>query len=137
MALWIQVSPGAAEPIFLQIVGQVSQAIATGDLAVGDKLPPIRKLAEELVLNPNTVARAYALLEQRGLVSTKVGSGTFVVDRSLRSSDSVQLNILAQRMDNIITQGITLGLAPGAIVAMFRTRVRHFLKKARKGKLPK
>jgi GntR family transcriptional regulator len=134
MALWIQIASGSDEPIFVQIVSQVSRAIATGELAVGEKLPPIRELAAELVLNPNTVARAYALLEQRGMVTTKAGSGTFVADASLRSGDGAQISILAQRMDNIITQGVNLGLSPGDIVDMLKARLKHFLEAAKKGR---
>ena len=84
MALWIQITPGSDEPIYLQIVEQVGETIAKGQLAVGDKLPAVRKLASELVINPNTVARAYTILEQTGLVTTKTGSGTFVANPALR-----------------------------------------------------
>ena len=134
MALWIQISPGSNDPIYMQIVGQIGRAIATAELAVGDKLPPIRELAGELVINPNTVARAYGLLEQQGLVSTKTGSGTFVADPALRDTDAGQLNILAQRMDNIIAQAINLGLAPSDILGMLESRMRQFAGKAKKEK---
>ena len=126
MPLWIQVSPGSNDPIYSQIVGQIARAVATGELAVGDRLPPIRELAGELVINPNTVARAYGLLEQRGLVATKTGSGTFVTDPALRNSDAGQLNMLADRMDNIITQAINLGMGPGQIAAMLQARIKQF-----------
>ena len=134
MALWIQISPGSNDPIYVQIVSQVGRAIATGELLVGDKLPPIRELAGELVINPNTVARAYGLLEQKGLVSTKTGSGTVVTDPSLRGSDAGQLNILAERMDNIIAQAINLGLGPGKIASMLQGRLKHFSARTRKEK---
>ena len=78
MALWIHISPGSKEPIYAQIYEQISQAVAKGDLNPGEKLPPVRVLAAELVINPNTVARAYTQLEQAGLVGTKTGAGTFV-----------------------------------------------------------
>src|SRR4030043_222168 len=110
MALWIQISPGSDKPIYVQIVEQISEAIAKNELAAGDRLPAVRKLAAELVINPNTVARAYNVLEQAKLVTTKTGSGTFVSDLRLRSRDDTDINILAERMDVLITQGLNLGL---------------------------
>ncbi len=134
MALWIQISSGSNDPIYLQVVGQIGRAIATGELAVGDKLPPIRELAGELVVNPNTVARAYSLLEQQGLVATKTGSGTFVTDPELRGSDAGELSILAQRMDNIITQAVNLGLSHSETLDMLKSRMKSFAGRAKKGK---
>jgi GntR family transcriptional regulator len=134
MALWIQISPGSDEPIYLQIVEQVGEAIAKGRLAVGDKLPAVRKLATELVINPNTVARAYTILEQSGLVTTKTGSGTFVADPSLRSKDAADINTLTERMDGIISRGLNLGLESQDIIAMFKDRIEKFLKTRQGGR---
>ena len=130
MALWLQISPGSNDPIYAQIVTQISRAIANSELAPGDKLPAVRKLAGELVINPNTVARAYGVLEQQGLVSTKTGSGTFAANPALRGSDAGQLNVLADRMDNVIAQAINIGLRPGQITGMFEARLRQFSQKA-------
>ena len=126
MALWIQISPGSNEPIYGQIVAQVSRAIAKGEVSTGDKLPAVRALAGELVINPNTVARAYSVLDQQGLVSAKTGSGTFVADPKLRDRDVAQINIVAERMDNIVTQGLNIGLKPDQIRGMFETRLKKF-----------
>ena len=132
MTLWIQISPGSSEPLYSQVVQQISQSIAKGRLCPGDKLPPVRKLASELVINPNTVARAYTMLEQSGLVATKAGSGTFVVDPSLRDKDTAQLSILADRMDNIISQALNLGLKPKEATDLFKTRLSKFTDSKRK-----
>jgi len=128
MALWIQINSGSDEPIYLQIVEQVGEAIAKGRLAVGDKLPAVRKLASELVINPNTVARAYTILEQSGLVTTKTGSGTFIADRTLRSKDAADINMLAERMDSIISRGLNLGLDSQDIISMVKHRLEKFIK---------
>ena len=133
MALWIQISPGSNEPIYAQIVAQISRAIAKAELSAGDKLPAVRKLAAELVINPNTAARAYTVLEQQGLVSTKTGAGTFITDPKLRSRDPSDLNILTQRMDNIITQALNIGLSPEDINKMVNTRLTRFVNNADKG----
>lgn len=126
MALWIQISPGSKEPIYTQITQQISRAIAMGQILPGDKLPAVRKLAGELVINPNTVARAYTLLEQQGLLATKTGSGTFVLDPALQNTDAAQLNLLGQRMDTVITQGLNLGLSPQKLIALFESRTTQF-----------
>jgi len=137
MALWIQISPGSNEPIYAQIVAQISRAIARGELSAGDKLPAVRKLAAELVINPNTAARAYSVLEQQGLVSTKTGAGTFVADPKLRDRDMGQLNILTERTDNIITQALNIGLSPEDIIGMLKARLAKFAAKPDKGKREK
>ncbi len=126
MSLWIQIIPGSEHPIYTQIVDQIGEAVARGELAPGDKLPPVRKLAGELVVNPNTVARAYGILEQTGIVATKTGSGTFVRDPSLRDRDAVNLNMLAERLDAVIVRGLNLGLTTSDLKNMFTQRLKQF-----------
>ena len=128
--MWIQILPGSDEPIYLQVVRQISQAIARGDLVNGDKLPPVRKLATELVINPNTVARAYSELERQGLVVTKTGSGTFVSDPKLRKTDAANINALAERMDSLITRGLNLGIKARDLTEFFDNRLRKFTRKS-------
>jgi len=65
-------------PLYLQLMEQVKHAIETGALRAGDQLPAMRKIAEELVMNPNTVARAYRELEHGGIIELKHGSGAYV-----------------------------------------------------------
>ena len=127
MALWIQISSGSDKPIYLQVVEQIGAVIARGELRTGDKLPAVRTLAAELVINPNTVARAYTQLEQSGLVTTKTGSGTFVSDPKLRRGDAADINILAERMDTLITRALNLGLDRRELVRLFETRLDRFV----------
>ncbi len=132
MPLWIQILPGSDEPIYVQVTEQISEAIARGQLTRGDKLPAVRKLASELVINPNTVARAYTILERAGLVTTKTGSGTFVSDPKLRRSDASDINILAERMDTLITRGLNLGMEDRDILRLFESRLKKFSNKSNK-----
>ena len=134
MALWIEISPGSDEPIYVQVASQVSEAIARDRLTVGDKLPPVRKLAAELVINPNTVARAYSVLEQAGLVTTKTGSGTFVSDPKLRHADAAQVNAITERMDTLLARGLNLGLSPNDLTELFKERLKGFSDKSKSGK---
>ena len=78
--LQIHISPNDGVPIYLQIVNQVKYQVASGRLEPGEELPPIRVLAEQLVVNPNTVARAYRELEQAGVVTKRRTAGTYVSD---------------------------------------------------------
>lgn len=126
MALWIQISAGSNEPLYTQLVNQISKAIAEGKLRPGDKLPAVRKLASELVINPNTVAKAYTYLEQAKLIVTKTGSGTYIADKNERSTDIAEVNYLNERIDNIITRAINLGLKSKDISEMFKSRLEKF-----------
>jgi len=74
----IAINTGSATPIYKQITDQVRLAVATGRLAVGDQLPSVRALAEDLVVNPNTVARAYTDLAREGMIEARTGRGVFV-----------------------------------------------------------
>lgn len=134
MPLWIQILPGSDEPIYVQVAEQISKAIARSELSSGDKLPAVRKLASELVINPNTVARAYSRLEQAGLVTTKTGSGTFVSDPKLRRSDASDINMLAERMDTLISRGLNLGLEAQDLIVLFEKRLAKFGDKSSKRK---
>ena len=73
-----RLNPSSGIPLYLQLIEQVKHAVETGALREGDQLPTIRRLAEDLVMNPNTVVRAYRELEHEGVVELKHGSGAFI-----------------------------------------------------------
>lgn len=79
MSFNFAISTGSNTPIYKQITDQVRLAVATGRLSITDQLPSVRALAEELVLNPNTVARAYTDLAREGLIESRPGRGVFVI----------------------------------------------------------
>ena len=137
MALWIQITAGSNKPVYKQIVEQISEAIAKGQLRPSDKLPPVRKLAAELVINPNTVARSYTILEQTGLVNTRTGSGTYVSNPAMRSGSAADTNALAERMDNIIVRGLNLGLNKQQLLEMFEKRFAGFNKEQKDREEPR
>lgn len=72
------VNPSTGVPLYVQLMEQIRHAIETGALKTGDQLPTIRKVAEDLIVNPNTVVRAYRELQREGIVELKHGSGAFV-----------------------------------------------------------
>src|ERR671927_1740431 len=85
-------NPTSGVPIYLQLMEQVKHAIETGALRAGDQLPGIRPLAEELVINPNTVAKAYRELEHEGVIELRHGAGAFVAgdDRPKELTDKLR-----------------------------------------------
>src|SRR5580704_2016557 len=88
-----RLTPTTGQPLYLQLMQQIRHAVETGALQDGDQLPGIRTLAEELVVSPNTVVKAYSELEHEGLLELRQGSGAFVcVKRRTRSlTDHVQV----------------------------------------------
>ena len=75
---FLRPNPSSGVPIYLQLIEQVKHAIETGALRAGEQLPGIRPLAERLVINPNTVAKAYRELEHAGVIELRHGAGAFV-----------------------------------------------------------
>ena len=78
MTILLRPNPSSGVPIYLQLMEQVKHSIETGALRAGEQLPGIRPLAEELVINPNTVAKAYRELEHEGVIELRHGAGAFV-----------------------------------------------------------
>lgn len=76
----LHLNPSSGVPLYLQLIEQVKHAIETGVLRAGDQLPSVRQIAEELLINPNTVARAYRELEHEGIIDLKHGSGAYIRD---------------------------------------------------------
>src|SRR5208282_647050 len=81
MPVNFNINTGSNTPIYQQITAQVRLGVTTGELAVGDQLPSVRALAEDLVVNPNTVARAYADLISEALLESRAGRGVFITHK--------------------------------------------------------
>jgi len=81
MPVDFQISTGGTVPIYRQIIDQVRRGVTNGDLAVGDRLPSVRGLAERLLVNHNTVARAYNELVRDGVIESRHGRGVFIAKR--------------------------------------------------------
>jgi GntR family transcriptional regulator len=76
----IRLNPDSGVPLYLQLIEQIKLSLATGAIRAGEQLPSVRKMAEDLVINPNTVVRAYRDLETEGIIELKHGSGAFIVE---------------------------------------------------------
>ncbi len=114
-------------PVYRQIVEQVKAAAAGGTLRDGDPLPSVRALAEELRINRNTAAKAYAELEAEGVIETRAGKGCFLKTGSpspLRRS--VRAERLAESVDSLIVQAHHLQISPKELTDLLARRLQQF-----------
>jgi GntR family transcriptional regulator len=94
----------SGKPVYLQLVDQVKAAVASGRARAGDPLPSIRPLAEELRVNRNTIAKAYAELERQGVIETLAGKGCFVTDQASPLRKEARLRLLTDNIDEAVVQ---------------------------------
>lgn len=120
------VDPASAEPLFAQLVASVKKAVATGRMKAGDKLPSVRELAGELVINPNTIAKAYQALEAEGVTISRHGSGTFIADRRITVKRGEQKRRLREGLDALLSDAVHLGLSEDAVRAEFDDAMDRF-----------
>jgi GntR family transcriptional regulator len=118
----IHISPHDGVPIYLQIVNQVKYLVAAGRLEPGAELPAIRVLAEELTVNPNTVARAYRELEMTGVVEKRRTAGTYVSAAGSPLARRERLKILTARIDALLAEARQMGIRTDEVVELLRHR---------------
>ena len=121
----IHISTHDGVPVYLQIVNQVKYLVAAGRLAPGEELPSVRALAEQLVINPNTVARAYLELERAGLVVKRHGSGTYVSEEGSPLARKERLKILTQRADALLAEAQHMDVALDEILTLIKERHKN------------
>ena len=107
-------------PPYVQIAQQVRQALRVGMLRVGDQLPTVREVVEKLVINPNTVLKAYRELEHEGLVVSRPGQGTFVL-RSLAGEGLASHAALRRSLTQWLRSAYNAGLDEESVLALFQT----------------
>jgi GntR family transcriptional regulator len=118
----LHISIGDGVPIYLQIANQVKYLAASGRLASGDEIPPIRVLAHQLLVNPNTVARAYLELERAGVVTKRHGAGTYISDAGSPLARKERLKILSQRVDALLAEARHMEVAPEDLIKLIKER---------------
>lgn len=120
--MWFHIDPSSATPIYLQIVEQVRRAVADGALRPGQRLPATRELAVELAINPNTVVKAYQVLERQGLIKLPRGLGAFVAEPAPPAADPARaLEQLRPAVENLAAQARLLGCDADEVLAMVRS----------------
>ena len=118
----IHISPTDGVPIYLQIVNQVKYLVSANRLSPGEELPPIRVLAEKLVVNPNTVARAYRELELAGIVHKRRTTGTYVSNAGSRLNRRDRLKIVSQRIDALLAEARQMDIPLAELISLLRER---------------
>jgi GntR family transcriptional regulator len=111
-------------PLYQQIVDQVKRSVAAGTLQTGDRLPTVRELASDLVVNPNTVARAYQVLEQEHVVETRRGLGTFVGETGTRLERRERRRLVAAALDRALVESLHLNLSLDEVREILEERIR-------------
>lgn len=121
----VHVHPGSGVPLYLQIESQLKHAIAAGALKPGETILPVRKLAAQLRINPNTVARAYQNLERDGVIRTVPGGGTYVAEGTMSGLlKSEKLRRLRPLATQIAVEGAQLRLTPAEILKLVKESLR-------------
>jgi GntR family transcriptional regulator len=125
MPLTISIQTGSNVSIYQQIVDQVCAAIAGGRIAEDEALPSVRSLAEELLINPNTVSRAYGELVREGILESRAGRGMFVSKRRQIYSRAERTRRIDQAVSSLVTQAFMLGLSAEELVEEVTKKTRE------------
>ena len=123
--MYIKVNPDSGIPLYLQIIKQLKYLVACGALKAGDQLPPVRDLAMQLRINPNTVARAYHELRHEKIITSKWGEGTFISEEVAKIAESEKKKIIAEALDQAIHQATSLGLTTEEITQLFTKQLKE------------
>jgi len=117
------IDPDSGVPVYLQISQNIKRSIALGSLRGGEQVPSVREVAEILTVNPNTVAKAYQLLEREGIVATRKGVGTFVTDGDISITEQERRKVVSEKFDRALVEAEHLRLARDEIEELFGERL--------------
>src|SRR5579871_1168762 len=120
MQIYISTHDGV--PIYLQVVNQVKFLIASGRLNAGDELPPIRTLAAQLIVNPNTIARAYRELEMAGIVEKRRTAGTYVSQQGSPLARRERVKVLTERIDALLAEANSMSVNVDEVIRLVKQR---------------
>ena len=121
-----QISTASREPIYQQLAAQVRAGVARGKLKAGERLPSVRELSRTLVVNPNTIARAYTELERDGVLHTRQGLGVFVAEPSNDLTKAARRRKLVETLDAFLTEAVYLGFTRDEVLKTVTDRTQQF-----------
>jgi GntR family transcriptional regulator len=121
-----QVDPTTRVPIYRQLMDQIRLAVARGRLKAGSRLPSVRVLSRELVVNPNTIARVYTELEREGVLNTRPGLGAFIAEPQGDLSAVARRQRLSEIIDGFLTDAVHLGFSSDEVLTAVEKRIRGF-----------
>lgn len=120
-----KLNPSAGQPLYLQLMQQVRHAVERGALRQGDQLPGIRTLAEDLVISPTTVAKAYSELEHEGLLELRQGSGAYISVKRRGLSQMQRVHEASAQVRQLIGELRDVGLTEDAIRRIFEAELLY------------
>src|SRR5512146_1799882 len=112
--------------VYLQIIDQVKRDIALGRLAKEERLPTVRQLAQQLAINPNTIAKAYRQLEQEGIIVTRAGAGAFIANLDSVLSKTVRRRLICDELERIVVEAYHMQIDKATITDWFHTALEKF-----------
>ena len=125
----IRIDPDSAVPIYMQVVHSIKQQVATGRLKPGEQLPTVRELATNLRVNPNTVARAYDLLDSDSVITTQQGRGTYVREHPDNAHLArVRQEQLKAMMDSTVAKALSQGYSAEEIEEAFNAQLARWMR---------
>ena len=133
--MFIRVESSSGVPVTRQIADQIRTHCAAGTLAPGDRLPSVRQLAKEILVNQNTILRVYERLTAEGLLERRQGDGTFVAEALPRGRVKAQRQLLADEVDRLAHRALDLGVAPDELRGLLDESLAR-LGRERKGPTP-
>ncbi len=120
------ISPTTGVPIYQQLIDQIAAGVARGQLRPNERLPSVRELSQTLVVNPNTVARAYTELEREGVLYTRPGLGVFVAEAPQPVAKRTRRERLLKLIDPLLVEAVRLGCTADELVELISERTRQF-----------
>jgi GntR family transcriptional regulator len=120
------ISTASRVPIYQQLAQQIREAIARGELRAAASLPSVRQLSRELIVNPNTVARAYTELEREGLLISRPGRGIYVAQPRNDLTRAARDRRLTEQLDRWLTEAVHMGYAAEEVLRLVAQRVCEF-----------
>src|SRR5690348_7486997 len=133
MALHLSITTGSTVPIHRQIAEQICRAVAMGQLLPGEQVPSVRVLAEQLVINPNTVARTYSDLIRQGVLEAQRGKGMFVARRRAVYTKAERLRRIDASLRAFVNEGVYLGFTPDELREALERKLQEFAPVPEKG----
>src|SRR5215510_2946022 len=121
-----RIEPATRTPIYRQLVAEIREAVARGRLKPEERLPSVRELSRELVINPNTVARVYTELERDGILNTRPGLGVYVAQPRNELTKRVRKERLVCLVDGLLTEAVHLGFSAEELRSTVDERMEKF-----------
>jgi GntR family transcriptional regulator len=121
-----RIDPASRLPIYRQLAEQVREGVARGRLTAGERLPSVRELSRQLVVNPNTVARAYTELEREGVLNSRAGLGVFVAKPKGELTKKARKQRLNEVLDRFLVEAVHLGFSSEEVLAVVTERAGRF-----------